>query len=450
MSKIVKIKKGLDIPLIGQAEKILVKSETSMTYALKPADFHGLTPKLLVKPNEKVKKGTPLFFDKYKPEIVFVSPVSGEVTAINRGERRRVLEVVITPDNQNQSEKFQQADPKSLTTEQVKENLLKSGLWPLMRQRPYDVIANPKDTPKAIFISGFDTAPLAADFDFLINGQEKAFQFGINALKKLTTGKVHLGVNAAFPINPVYAGAQDVEITQYQGKHPAGNVGVQIHHTNPILKGDVIWYMNPTDVVQIGKLFLNGEPDFTRIVALVGSEVKDPCYYRTHIGATVKSIADGKISNTNARYISGNVLTGTQVSPESYLGFYDQQITVIPEGNRYNFLGWAMPNLDKFSMSRTFFSWLSPKKKYALDTNFNGGERAFVMTGEYEKVFPMEILPVHLLKSILAEDIEKMEKLGIYEVAPEDFALCEFVCTSKIESQAIVRKGLDLMLKEMS
>ncbi len=450
MSKIVKIKKGLDIPLVGQAEKILVKSETSMTYALKPADFHGLTPKLLVKQNEKVKKGTPLFFDKYKPEVVFVAPVSGEVTAINRGERRRVLEVVITPDNQNQSEKFQQADPKSLTTEQVKENLLKSGLWPLMRQRPYDVIANPKDTPKAIFISGFNTAPLAADFDFLINGQEKAFQFGINALKKLTTGKVHLGVNAAFPINPVYAAAQDVEITQYQGKHPAGNVSVQIHHTNPILKGDVIWYITPTDAVQFGKLFLNGEPDFTRIVALVGSEVKDPRYYRTHIGATVKSIAQGKISNTNARYISGNVLTGTQVSPESYLGFYDQQITVIPEGNRYNFLGWAMPNLDKFSMSRTFFSWLSPKKKYALDTNFNGGERAFVMTGEYEKVFPMEILPVHLLKSILAEDIEKMEKLGIYEVAPEDFALCEFVCTSKIESQAIVRKGLDLMLKEMS
>lgn len=449
MSKVIKVKKGLDIQLIGGAEKKLAKSEDSKTYALKPADFHGLTPKLLVKENEKVKKGTPLFHDKYRPDIVFVSPVSGEVTAINRGERRRILEVVVTPDGNNSSEEFQKVNPSSLSKETVKETLLKSGLWPFIRQRPYDVIANPKDEPKAIFISGFDSAPLAADVEFILNGEEKAFQYGVYALQKLTAGKVNLGLNAATS-SSILEKTEGISVTKYQGKHPAGNVGIQIHNTNPILKGDVVWYIKPADVVQVGKLFLNGVLDFSRVIALAGSEIKEPQYYKTHIGASIRSIAGNKVSDKKVRYISGNVLTGSQVSIESYFGFYDTELTVIPEGDRYNFLGWAMPNLDKFSFSRTFFSWLTPKKKYALDTNFNGGERAFVMSGEYEKVFPMEILPVLLLKAILAEDIEKMENLGIYEVAPEDFALCEFVCTSKIESQEIVRKGLDLMLKEMS
>jgi len=450
MSKVIKLKKGLDIQLVGEAEKILAKSDEPKTYALKPADFHGLTPKLKVKVDEKVKKGTPLFYDKYHPEILFVSPVSGTVSAINRGERRRVLEVVITPDGRNESEKFNQTDPSNLSNEEVKECLLSSGLWPFLRQRPYDVIANPAASPKAIFISGFDSAPLAADFDFILSGEEQAFQLGINALKKLTSGKIFLGVNASFPLNSVFEKTSGIEINKFQGKHPIGNVGVQIHHVNPILKGDVIWYIKPSDVLQIGKLFLTGELDFSRIIALTGSEVKDPRYYRTHLGASVSSIVSDKTTTNNVRYISGNVLTGTHVNKDSYLGFYDYQITVIPEGNYYNFLGWAMPNLKKFSLSRTFFSWLTPKKKYSLDTNFNGCERAFVMSGEYDKVVPMEILPVQLLKSILAEDIERMEKLGIYEVAPEDFALCEFICTSKIESQEIVRKGLDLMIKEMS
>lgn len=450
MSKVIKVKKGLDIQLVGEAEKILAKSEEPKTYALKPTDFHGLTPKLMVKVDQKVKKGTPLFFDKYRPEVVFVSPVSGVVSAVNRGDRRRILEVVVTPDGSNESETFTKADPSTLSKQELKKNLLGSGLWPFIRQRPYDVIANPEDEPKAIFISGFDTAPLAADYDFLLRGEEETFKTGVDALKKLTAGKVYLGVNGAFPVSSVYEKPEEIEITKFHGKHPAGNVGVQIHHVNPILKGDVIWYVKPTDVIQIGKFFLNGEIDFSRIVALTGAEVKEPRYYKTHIGATVQSLVQGKIKSQNVRYISGNVLTGSKVSKASYLGYYDTQITVIPEGNVYNFLGWAMPNLDKFSMSRTFFSWLTPKKKYSLNTNFNGGERAFVMSGEYEKVFPMEILPVQLLKSILAEDIEAMEKLGIYEVAPEDFALCEFVCTSKIESQSIVRKGLDLMIKEMS
>ncbi len=450
MSKVIKVKKGLDIKLTGGAEKILAKSEEPKTYALKPANFHGLTPKLKVKVNEKVKKGTPLFFDKYRPEVVFVSPVSGEVTAINRGERRRILEIVVTPDGAGTAETFKKANPSNLSKEEVTENLLKSGLWPFLRQRPYDVIANPEEKPKAIFISGFDSAPLAADFDFILNGEEEAFQYGINALARLTEGKVNLGVNGAFPTNTVFEKAEGVQITKFQGKHPAGNVGVQIHNVNPILKGDVVWYINPADVLQIGKLFLTGELDFSRIIALTGSEVKDPRYYRTQVGATLRSIVDNKIETENVRYIGGNVLTGTHISKESYLGFYDTQVTVIPEGNVYNFLGWAMPNLDKFSASRSYFSWLTPKKKYSLNTNFNGGLRAFVMNDEYDKVFPLEVLPVQLLKSILAEDIEAMEKLGIYEVAPEDFALCEFVCTSKIDSQDIVRKGLDLMIKEMS
>ena len=451
MSKVIKIKKGLNIPLVGQAEKILAKAEKSQTYAIRPTDFHGLTPKLKVKVDDKVKKGTPLFYDKYRQEIQFVSPVSGIVSAINRGERRRILEVVITPDGNNEAESFDTGNYEALSSDELIKMLQSAGLWPFVRQRPYDVIANPNEKPKAIFISGFNTAPLAPDYDFVLNGEEDAFQAGVNVLSKLTEGKVHLNVSDAFPVSPLYQKTEKVQLNKFAGKHPAGNVGVQIHYINPILKGDVIWYVNPLDVVQIGKFFMNGELDFSRIVVVAGSEANEPRYFRTHIGSSIKSIVGNNVKKENeVRYVSGNPLTGSKENEETYLGFYDAQISLIPEGRHSEFLGWAMPGLNKFSLSHTFLSWLTPSKKYALNTNFNGGERAFVMSGEYEKVFPFEILPVQLLKAVLAEDIEAMEALGIYEVAPEDFALCEFVCTSKIESQEIVRKGLDLMIKEMS
>ncbi|RUT73232.1 Na(+)-translocating NADH-quinone reductase subunit A [Ancylomarina longa] len=451
MSEVKKIKKGLDIKLIGKAEKVLEKADRSETYAIKPTDFPGLTPKLKVKVNAEVKAGSPLFFDKYCPEINFASPVSGKVIAVNRGERRKILEVVIQADTETQYETFKKADPNGLSREDVKEELLKSGLWCYLRQRPYDVIAKPLETPKAIFISAFDTAPLAADFDFLVEGESEAFQAGINALAKLTDGKVNLNINPNLNQSKVFSDAKNVAINKFTGIHPAGNVGVQIHHVDPINKGEVVWVIRPQEVVFIGRLFTKGIYDVSRKIALCGSEVKTPCYFETIQGASVRNILKGKLKDEQKiRVISGNVLTGTQIFEDGFIGSYDSQLTVIPEGNQFEFLGWALPGLNKFSMSKSFFSWLMPKKEYRLDANMHGEHRAYVVSGEYEKVLPMDILPVHLVKSIMIEDIDRMEQLGIYEVAPEDFALCEFVCTSKINVQDIIRQGIGLMIKEMS
>lgn len=451
MSEVKKIKKGLDIKLIGKAEKVLEKADRSETYAIKPADFHGLTPKLKVKVDTDVKAGSPLFFDKYNPEINFASPVSGKVIAVNRGERRRILEVVIQADAETQYEQFRKADPNGLSREEVKEELLKSGLWAFIRQRPYDIMAKPKDTPKAIFISAFDTAPLAADFDFLVEGEADAFQAGLDALAKLTDGKVHLNINPNTTQSKVFTEAKNVVLNQFTGVHPAGNVGVQIHHVAPINKGEVVWVIRPQEVIFIGRLFQKGIYDVSRKIALCGSEVKTPCYFETILGASVRNILKGKLKDDEKiRVISGNVLTGTHIPEDGFLGFYDSQITVIPEGNKFEFLGWALPGLNKFSMSKSFFSWATPNREYKLDANLHGEHRAYVVSGEYEKVLPMDVLPVHLIKSILVEDVDQMEQLGIYEVAPEDFALCEFVCTSKINVQDIVRQGIDLMIKEMS
>ncbi|MGQ1908530.1 Na(+)-translocating NADH-quinone reductase subunit A [Marinifilum sp. RC60d5] len=451
MSEVTKIKRGLDIKLIGKADKVLEKADRSETYAIKPTDFPGLTPKLKVKVDTEVKAGSPLFFDKYCPEINFASPVSGKVIAVNRGERRKILEVVIQADAETQYEEFKKADPNGLSREEVKAELLESGLWAFVRQRPYDVIANPQETPKAIFISAFDTAPLAADVDFLLEGEAKTFQAGIDALAKLTDGKVHLNVNPNMNESKVVSDLKNVSINKFTGAHPAGNVGVQIHHLDPINKGEVVWVVRPQEVVFIGRLFNKGIYDVSRKVALCGSEVKTPCYFETITGTSVRNILKGKLKDDEKiRVISGNVLTGTHIAEDGYLGMYDSQITVIPEGDQFEFFGWALPGLKKFSMSKTFFSWLTPNREYRLDANLHGEHRAFVVSGEYDKVFPMDILPVHLIKSILVEDVDLMEQLGIYEVAPEDFALCDFVCTSKIEVQDIVRKGLDLMIKEMS
>jgi Na+-transporting NADH:ubiquinone oxidoreductase subunit A len=450
MSDAIKIKKGLNINLQGKAEKIFMKARKAELYAVKPTDFHDLIPKLEVKEGDIVKAGSALFYDKYRPEIKFTAPVSGTIHAVNRGERRRIMEVVISPDEEIQYEEFQQADPETLSREEVKKNLLQSGLWPALKQRPYNIIADPEDTPKAIFISAFDTSPLGPDYDFILKDVDREFQAGINALKKLSGGKVHLNIEGTYPPSTAIKKAVGVQLNKFKGPHPAGNVGTQIHFIDPINKGEVVWVINPQDIVTIGRLFLNGLYDASRIVALTGSEVKNPKYYKTIAGACIRSITDENIREGNSRYISGNVLTGTKVTANNFIGYYDSQITVIPEGDHYEFMGWLAPGFKKFSLSRTFFSWLAPEKEYRIDTNLRGGKRALMITGSFEKVFPMDIYPMQLLKAIIIEDIDLMEKLGIYEVAEEDFALCEFVDTSKTDIQEIVRKGLDLMYKEMN
>lgn len=445
MSKSVKIRKGVNVHLKGTAEKVFSNAPLSETFAIKPTDFHGVSPKLTVKVGDEVKAGTPLFYDKYEERLKITAPVSGEIVEINRGAKRKLLDIKILADKEIRYESFKQADPNSLSREEVIDNLLSSGLWPFIKQRPYDVIANPADAPKAIFISAFNSAPLAPDNDFIVHGQAELFQTGLDAIRKLTTGTVHLNVNGASAPSEVFTKAKGVQLNQFSGPHPAGNVGIHIHHLDPMNKGEVAWVVDPQAILSIGRLFKEGKYDASRCIALAGACVKKPRYYKTMIGTSLSGILDGNLDGDNLRIISGNVLTGSQTSAKGYLGFYSDQVTVVPEGDSHQFFGWIAPNFDKFSVSRTFFSWLTPKKEYNLDTNLNGEERAFVMSGQYEKVFPMDIYPVQLLKSIMIEDIEQMENLGIYEVAPEDFALCEFVCTSKINAQQIVREGLDLV-----
>ena len=448
MGKTIKIRKGLNINLVGEADKVVATFD-SETFSIKPPDFHGSIPKLILKQGAEVKAGTPIYFDKNSPDVKFCAPVSGEIAEIVRGEKRRILEVRILADQEIKYEDFGAANPNDLSSDDVKAKMLASGVWPFVRQRPYDIIANPNEKPKAIFISGFDSNPLAADVDFILQDKKEEFQAGIDALKKLTDRKIHLGLKPNHAANSVLNSAQGVEVITFEGPHPAGNVGVQIHHTDPINKGERVWYVAPQDVLIIGRLFLTGKFDASKIIAFAGSEVKKPKYYKTVFGASIKNLVEGNINEGVNRYISGNPLTGSRIEKDGYLGAYDTSISVIPEGTESRFFGWITPNFDKLSASRTMFSWLMPNKKYTLDTNLNGEDRAFVVTGQYEKVFPFDIYPVYLLKAILTQDIEKMENLGIFEVAPEDFALCEFVCTSKMQLQKIVRKGLDQMIEEV-
>ncbi|MGD1844887.1 MAG: Na(+)-translocating NADH-quinone reductase subunit A [Salibacteraceae bacterium] len=448
MAKSVKIRKGVDIKLVGKAEKVYTVT-TSDTYAIKPTDFHGVVPKLTVKVGAEVKAGDSLFFDKNHPEVIFTSPVSGEVVEINRGAKRKILEVKVLADKQVRYKEFRKADPKSLSREEILGQLLEAGIFPSIRQRPFDVMANPQLTPKSVVVSAFDSAPLAPDYDFIVHGKERLFQVGIDALTQLTTGKVHLNVRGDSNPSEVFTKAKNVQLNSFSGPHPAGNAGVQLHHIDPINKGENVWVLDPQAVLAIGMLFEEGRYNAERVIALVGSEVEKPRYIKVIQGTCVKNLLEGNLKQgKDLRIISGNVLTGTTITQEGYLGFYHPQITVIPEGNHSEFLGWIAPGFDKFSLSRTFFSWLMPSKNYSLDTNKHGEKRAFVVTGQYEKVFPMDIYPMHLIKAIMVEDVELMENLGIYEVAPEDFALCEFACTSKINLQDIVREGLDIVRKE--
>jgi Na+-transporting NADH:ubiquinone oxidoreductase subunit A len=448
MSKQIKIKKGLDLKLAGAAEK-KTKSLDLKNYALKPTDFHGLFPKLMVRVGDKVKAGSPVFFDKYRDNIIFTSPVSGTVTDVIRGEKRKMLEIRIEADGNDSSETFKQADPKSLKKEEVIDELLKSGVWPVIRQRPYTIIANPADQPKAIFISGFDTAPLAADVDYILEGKEKEFQTGLDALSMISDAKIHLNLGPNSKA-PALVNAKGVEINSFSGPHPAGNVGIQIHHIDPINKGDIVWTVNAVDVLTIGRLFLEGKYNADKMIALCGSEIKEPQYYNVKSGVEMGGLLKDQLKSDHVRVISGNVLTGTKVDRSGYLSFYDKEVTVIPEGDVYEFFGWLIPSPKKHSFYRTAFSWLTPNKVYKPNTNVNGGERAFVFTGALEKVLPMDIYPIQLMKAIMAEDIDMMEQLGIYELDEEDFALCEYISTSKINMQELIRKGLDMMRIEMS
>ena len=449
MSKVIKIKQGLDIKLKGAAEKIISTVPPAITYAVKPTDFPGIVPKLTARPGEKVKAGSTLFFDKIHPDVKFASPVSGMVKAVNRGERRRILEVVVEAQGEIEYEDFKAADPDSLNREEVIRKIQDSGLWPVIRQRPYAVIARTDRQPKAIFISGFDSAPLAPDTDFMIKGNVSIFQTGINVLKKLTEGKIHLSLNARYPAADTFTEVRGVERHYFKGPHPAGNPGVQISRIDPVNKGETVWVVQPQEVLMLGRLFEKGIYDVSRVIALTGSEVVKPRYYKVIGGTSVEPYTVDNVKAGELRYISGNALTGARINKIGYLGFYDSQITILPEGNYYEFLGWVLPGFRKFSLSRSFMSWLPGSGKYNIDTNLKGGVRPFVLTGEYEKVLPLNIYPMHLLKAILVDDIEKMEQLGIYEVAEEDFALCEFICPSKIEIQSIIRQGIDLMIKEV-
>lgn len=448
MSKDIRIRKGFNLNLDGEANKILVDIHPSKTFALKPADFFSATPKLLVKEGAKVEKGTPLFFAKENPRVHFVSPVSGEVTAIIRGAKRKILEVVVTQDDSDAAVKHEIPELNALDQEQTKEILLKAGAWPFITQRPYGTIARPEDTPKAIYVSTYTTAPLDVDYDFLLKNNKAEFQKGIDVLAKLTD---NLTLTADASFKGLFEKVENANLVGVSGNHPAGNVGVQIHHLTPINAGESVWVVNPEDVANIGALFMNGEFSAQRTVALVGSSVGNPQYYKATIGASISALLeDAKIDNTQPnRFINGDVLTGTATSPDNYLGFYNNLFTIIPEGNNYRMFGW-LPFVDNNipSMSKTSLSWLFGKRKAKVNTNLNGEERALVVTGEMEKVLPMDIYPMQLLKACMVQDVERMEALGIYEVVPQDFALVDYSSTSKIEAQEIIKQGIELMIKE--
>lgn len=449
MSKDIRIKKGLDINLVGAAELTTSKAVLSNVYTIKLDDFHGVTPKMLLKEGAEVKAGEPLFYNKSIEEMLFVAPVSGELVEIVRGARRRILEIKILADKTQEVVGHQKMNIEQATGKEIKASLLKSGCWPFIKQRPYDVIANPDSNPKAIFISGYSSAPLSADLDYVLKGKESELQTAINALAKLTPGKVHVSVDKSG--NSPLSSLKGVEVHKVSGPHPAGLVGTQINKIDPINKGELVWTVSPQDLIIMGEFLLTGKFNAERLVALAGSSVKSPKYYVTKIGSEISTFlyASG-VNGENFRVINGDVLTGSKSAPDGHLGFYNNTVTVIPEGNDYELFGWNKPIFNKVSTTRALtFSWLQPKKKYDLTTNTNGEHRAFVVTGQYEEVFPMDIYPLQLLKACMVQDLDEMEQLGLYEVAPEDFSLTEFICISKQPHQKIIREGLDLLQKEI-
>ncbi|MBQ0057945.1 MAG: Na(+)-translocating NADH-quinone reductase subunit A [Bacteroidales bacterium] len=449
MASLIKLNKGLDINLAGDAEQKYVSTKAADKVTLVPDDFSGITPKIAVKAGEAVKAGDVIFTDKLHPEIKFVSPVSGTLEEVVRGERRKVLGIVIANDGKGTSVELPAVNPASAKADEIKSALLNAGVWPFIKQRPYCVVANPDCEPRDIFVTAMDTAPLAPDFSFVVKGQEEDLQRGISALAKLTAGKVYVGAKAGSGLQ-----LKDAEVVEFAGPHPAGNVGVQINHIKPVNKGEVVWTVSAFDVIVIGRV-LAGKADFTRTITVAGSEIVTPGYAKVLPGQSLESVLNGKVKQTEyeQRWIAGNVLTGQNAGKQGVVGFYDNTVTVIPDGGTTDELfGWITPGLNRYSVSHTGLSGLFglfKSKKWTLDARLKGGPRALIVSGEWEKVFPMDIYPEHLYKAVLAYDIDKMEALGIYEVAPEDFALCEFVCTSKTPVQQVIADGLVKLRKEM-
>ena len=450
MSNNIDLKQGLNIPISGTAAQKTRKTIVPDVIAIKPTDFKGLIPRLLVKEGDKVLAGSPVLSDKKNPDILFTSPVSGTIAEIVRGEKRKLLEVRIKA--QQEFVDFGTHKVADMSAADIKSLLLQSGLWPSLIQRPYGILADPSLTPKAIFVSAFTTAPLAAVPEFAFKDEIAYIQTGVNVLAKLTDGGVHFSLSSEnYSGTPLHK-IENVVSHVFSGKHPAGNVGVQISHIAPIMKGDTVWTVSLLLLSAIGKLFSTGKYDMRRKVAVTGPKAIDPAYVDALPGISMKDLKDFYDNSANdLRFVSGDVLTGENVGENGFLGFFDNQVTLLHEGTEREVLGWAKPfRFGKFSSSRTYFSWLCPKKTYDMDTNFNGGPRAFVMSDVYGKVLPMDIFPIYLAKACLAGDIDKMEKFGIYEVLPEDLALCEYVDPSKNDIQAIIQKGIDLMIKEMA
>ena len=447
MSKIVKLKKGFDLNLVGKAPLEFIQVAAATTFAIKPTDFPGIQrPKVLVNEGDTVKAGTPILLDKAMDQVIYASPVSGEVVEIKRGDKRKLLEIKILADATVSHEKSGALDLNQ-DRAALADKLAASGVWPNLIQRPFGIVANPADTPKAIFVSGFDTHPLAPEVPFLLQGEERYFQAGIDALAKLTSGKVHLNVDGSKAVPAIFSGVKNAQVNQFSGPHPAGNVGTQIHHLDPINKGDIAWTIAPYGVVQLGKFVLEGIYDASKVIALTGSELTQRGYVKTFTGANVSTFVGGSAQADSLRIIAGNVLTGEKVDAQGYLGFYHNQVTVIPEGKYEEFLGWLKPSSSKLSFHKAIgmFSFLN-RGEFKVDTNTHGEERPFVVSGVFEKVMPMDILPTYLFKAIVTEDFDEMEELGLYEVIEEDVALCEFVDPSKNELQELVRHGIELLM----
>lgn len=444
--------KGFNISLEGEAECRIDESRRSTTFAIQPPNFIGNAPipKMLVEEKDEVKAGDPLFFDKSNPDIKFCAPVSGEIASIHRGEKRSIVEVVILADKDMKYREYPKFDLEKGSREELVAYLLDSGVWPMIRQRPYNIVADPKETPRDIFISTFDSAPLAPDLNFVVEGKGAAFQKGLDVLGKLTNGKVYLGLDARSktPPSEVFTQAAGVEKHWFEGRHPVGNVGVQIHHIKPVGSKDKVWTMNVQDVITLGVLFLEQRFRPERVVAIAGAELKSPHYVRTYIGAKIEDLVRDNLANNHVRYISGDVLSGERKTEEQYLNFYDDQLSVIQEGDYFEMFGWLVPQSLRPSISRTFPNFLFPGVQFRADTNTHGEKRAFVVTDDYERVLPMDIVPQSLMKSILVGDFEQMEGLGIHELVEEDIALCEFVCVSKQPLQQILRKGLETMREQ--
>ena len=447
MGQNIKIKRGMDIKLEGAPSLDVHQANSPATFAVKPTDFKGLVPKMHVKQGDEVQAGDCLFADKKNDKICFTAPVSGEIAEVVRGDRRAILAVKILADSEIAYKSFNTSGFVDKSRDEVVELLLASGLWPFIVQRPYGVLADPSIAPKSIHVSGFDSAPLAADLSISLKGQEANLKTGFEILKKLTEGKVHLNVHATKD-SSIYNSLEGVEKTIFSGPHPSGLVGVQINKIDPINKGDVVWTIKPQHVAFIGKFFETGNLDLEQTIVVAGSEIRKPAYYATRLGASVLELLNDNLTSDNVRVISGNVLTGSKIAQDGYLGYYDNQISVIPEGDHFEMLGWLLPSYPRPTLSSTFPLFKFFKKTFKVNTNPHGEHRAYVVTGQYEKVMPMNIMPQQLIKSVMAKDLELMENLGIYEVIEEDMALCEFVCTSKIDVQRVLSEGLELMAEE--